>query len=185
MKSFIITLTLLTAILVNAQEVLVDEIQTQTGSMYFSDTESSQPSLVIQKPFDFVLWAPVSMSDTLPFKAYRKNNLFTGTVVDKDTAGNVIATYQFVEGSIVKLQEFFDFGKPSKDYNYWNGIPDGMQRDFGWDGELTYMETYEKGVLNGEFYYSTDRGDSGLPPCFKEGVARNGVLTISRDTCAE
>ncbi len=189
MKKQILSFLLLAFFLIESrvysQEINAESITISCGNSYFSFTGTSQPPLIVRGKWcgDSYMWVPVNIGDTLVEIAYFNDEPFTGKSVAVDSAGIIIARYQFENGLIKKIDEFM--GKDTLRYslNLKNGIPHGSQKGYDWNGDLWMEKNFNEGILDGPFYWSKDRVDYGLEPCIETGVFRNGVYERTSEPC--
>ena len=167
------------------QEVPIDEVTISCGNHFFSETGREQAPLIVRGWWcgNSYFWIPASLGDTLQEPAYYKEFLFTGSAVARDTLGRKIGYYSFRDGLLTSLKEFRAGGGLLSSYHYEAGIPHGSQRDYDWNGDLILEKNFNHGILQGPFYWSKERIDSGLPSCIETGIYHNGVYEQTSEPC--
>jgi hypothetical protein len=168
-----------------AQDINAELLTISCGNNYFSVTGTTQPPLVVRGWWcgESYMWTPVSVGDTLKELAYVDDELFTGKAIATDSLGNTVAWYVFENGYLNHIEEFNGVDQPRNSLNFKNGIPHGVQRCYDWNGELYLEKNFNEGILDGSFYWSKERVDSGLPPCIETGIFRNGVYERTSEPC--
>lgn len=184
MKRLTFTLFGLACSIAIQAQLLAERITIACGNNYFAEDENyNNPALVVRGIFcsDAYFWTPISEGDTLSEIAFLDNEPFTGTCVDLDTNGLLLARYTFQEGLIQRLEEFHDNGNPYKIFNYDAGVPNGSASRFKPEGLLDSHFYFDKGHRSGFYYITRDRTDWGLAPCIEIGQYTNGEsITLSK-----
>jgi hypothetical protein len=157
------------------------------GRNYFSFTGTSQPPLIVRGIWaeDAYMWVPLKIGDTLAEMAFVNEEPFTGKSVAFDSTGNVIARYQFENGLIQKIEEYMGIDTLRYSLNFKNGIPHGSQKGYSWNGALWMEKNFNEGILDGPFYWSKEREDSGLEPCIETGIFHMGNYEKTSLPCSE
>lgn len=170
-----------------SQEILVEKISTANQNNYFSETNTSQPALIVRGIWsgNSYFWAPVQIGDTITEVGFINDEPFNGLAVDYDSLGHLLGKYSFINGYLQKIEEFNEDGKSRVILNLNNGIPHGEQKDFYWNGELRILKTFNNGILDGQFYWSRERIDYGLPPCVETGIYDMGIYKKTSETCTD
>lgn len=134
-------------------QILVKEIRIECGNNFFSETEFSQPPLIVRGLFcgNNFYWGSINERDTITENAYRNGELFTGDCIAKNTNGEIIGKYSFVDGKITYLMEFDSDCHIQQAFNYEKGIPNGTSTIYRKNGVVYSMRTYQNGILNGPF----------------------------------
>lgn len=181
MKRLIIAIYFFSARSVFTQEVAVGEIQIGCGNNYFSESKTWQPPLIVRGKWcgDSFFWTPIGIGDTLMEEAFRNGTSFTGIAVSKTNEGKINGMYTFKNGFIEKLEEFY-YGQLILSCSYAKGIPNGEHVAYDPSGSLSNLQTYNSGILHGK-YYLFRVGDFG--GCIREGLAINGEITYTKNTC--
>lgn len=168
-----------------AQEINAEKITVACGNKYFSINRGSQPPLVVRGKWcgDFYFWSPVNIGDTLLELGFLNDELFTGNALAYDSIDNVIASYNFENGLLQKMEEYLSKDKLRLILNMKNGIPHGVQRRYNYNGELTMEQTFQKGILNGPLYWLHQRESSGFIRCIEIGNYLMGKYEKISETC--
>jgi len=167
-------------------QLLVDRITIACGNNYFAEDENyNNPALVVRGIFcgDAYFWTPISEGDVLSELAYLDDEPFTGTCIDLDSNGLLLARYTFQDGLIQRLEEYHDNGSPYKIFNYAAGVPQGSASRFEPNGLLDSHFYFENGQRSGFYYITRDRTDWGLPPCIELGKTTNGESIALSKPC--
>lgn len=168
-----------------AQEINAEEITVACGNKYFSIKRGNQPPLVVRGKWcsDFYFWSPVNIGDTLLALGFLNDELFTGNALAYDSLDNVIASYNFENGLLQKMEEYLSKDKLRLILNMKNGIPPGVQRRYNYNGELTMEQTFQEGILNGPLYWLHQRESSGFIRCIEIGNYLMGKYEKINETC--
>lgn len=186
MKRLTFTLFGLACSIAMHAQLLAERITIACGNNYFSEDENfNNPALVVRGIFcgDAYFWTPISEGDTLSEIAFLDDEPFTGTCVDLDSNGLLLARYTFNDGLIQRLEEFHDNGKPYKIFNYDAGVPNGSASRFTENGLLDRHFYFDNGVRSGYYYLTRDRTDWGLAPCIEIGQYTNGESIALSKPC--
>ena len=186
MKRLTFTLLSLACSIAMQAQLLAERITIACGNNYFSEDENfNNPALVVRGIFcgDAYFWTPISEGDTLSEIAFLDDEPFTGTCVDLDSNGLLLARYTFNDGLIQRLEEFHDNGKPYKNFNYDAGVPNGSASRFTENGLLDRHFYFQNGVRSGYYYLTRDRTDWGLAPCIEIGQYTNGESIALSKPC--
>jgi len=174
-----------------SQEINANQITIECGNNYFSNTETSQPPLIVRGRWcgDSYFWSMISIGDTLAELGFLDNELFTGKALAYDSLDNMLARYIFENGFLQRIEQYFVNDSNSELNNLHllinmkNGIPHGVQRYYSWYGELQIEKSFQEGILNGPFYWKKERGDYGLEPCVETGIYRRGKYEKTSKPC--
>ena len=174
-----------------AQEINANQITIECGNNYFSNTETSQPPLIVRGRWcgDSYFWSMISIGDTLAELGFLDNELFTGKALAFDSLDNILARYIFENGFLQRIEQYFVNDSNSELNNLHllinmnNGIPHGVQRYYSWYGELQIEKSFQEGILNGPFYWKKEREDYGLEPCVETGIYRMGEYEQTSEPC--
>ena len=174
-----------------SQEINANQITIECGNNYFSNTETSQPPLIVRGRWcgDSYFWSMISIGDTLAELGFLDNELFTGKALAYDSLDNILARYIFENGFLQRIEQYFENDNNSELNNLHllinmkNGIPHGVQRYYSWYEELQIEKSFQEGILNGPFYWKKERTDSGLEPCVETGIYRMGEYEQTSEPC--
>ena len=174
-----------------AQEINANQITIECGNNYFSNTETSQPPLIVRGRWcgDSYFWSMISIGDTLAELGFLDNELFTGKALAFDSLDNILARYIFENGFLQRIEQYFVNDSNSELNNLHllinmkNGIPHGVQRYYSWHEELQIEKSFQEGILNGPFYWKKERTDYGLEPCVETGIYRMGEYEQTSEPC--
>ena len=174
-----------------SQEINANQITIECGNNYFSNTETSQPPLIVRGRWcgDSYFWSMISIGDTLAELGFLDNELFTGKALAYDSLDNILARYIFENGFLQRIEQYFENDNNSELNNLHllinmkNGIPHGVQRYYSWYEELQIEKSFQEGILNGPFYWKKERTDYGLEPCVETGIYRMGEYEQTSEPC--
>ena len=174
-----------------SQEINANQITIECGNNYFSNTETSQPPLIVRGRWcgDSYFWSMISIGDTLAELGFLDNELFTGKALAFDSLDNILARYIFENGFLQRIEQYFVNDSNSELNNLHllinmkNGIPHGVQRYYSWYEELQIEKSFQEGILNGPFYWKKERTDYGLEPCVETGIYRRGKYEKTSKPC--
>ena len=174
-----------------AQVINANQITIECGNNYFSNTETSQPPLIVRGRWcgDSYFWSMISIGDTLAELGFLDNELFTGKALAYDSLDNILARYIFENGFLQRIEQYFVNDSNSELNNLHllinmkNGIPHGVQRYYSWYEELQIEKSFQEGILNGPFYWKKERTDYGLEPCVETGIYRMGEYEQTSEPC--
>ncbi len=208
MKVLITSLILIGSTILCAQEYSIYEVRLSCGGGYFSETSAYQPPLLVKKPWcnGGYVYSVTSFGDSILLPAYRNGKLFTGTVVDNDSAGLTKGRYEFVKGYLQQLeeyghgelllslrftngipqgeqQEFYENGSLKRLHHYENGLLHGTCNNYLDDGTLIGISTFRNGIMEGPYYHRYYSEVSFNEFCYQKGFAVEGELELTENTC--
>jgi len=165
-------------------QILAEEIRISCGKGFFSENEH-QHALIVRGVWcgNSFFWTPISIGDSITEQAFYNDELFTGECFDIDADGLVIGKYTFKNGKITSLQHFHEDGGLAEEFNYHEGIPNGVNTDYFSNGEIRIRRTYEMGKLNGPFIEGIDLVDYGRGICTEEGIYTYGQRKVISKPC--
>ena len=177
-------------------QILVKEIRIECGNHFFSETDFSQPPLIVRGLFcgNSFHWGPINEGDTITENAYRNGELFTGDCIAKNVNGEIIGKYSFVDSKLTSLMEFDSDCHLKQAFNYEKGIPNGSSTIYLKSGEVYAMRTYQNGILNGPFIEKigvvdktvevSDEDESvAYKYCIEKGEYVNGIRQLKSKPC--
>lgn len=188
MKKILIALVFGLAWLTNHSQILVENIKISNGDNFFWESEHIQPAMLIKGKWQGQKnsWSPIGMGEAILENAYVNDSLFSGDCIDLSSEGDVIASYRFENGKLTYLKHF-ELGGFVCEYNYKNGIPNGVSTAYFPNGEVYTKRHYLEGVLDGPFLenYAFDDLDSssGVTSCQEEGYYEQGQRKVLSKKC--
>lgn len=165
-------------------QILVEEIRIGCGNKFFSENEH-QHAMIVRGIWcgNSYFWTPISIGDSITEQAFYNDELFTGDCFDVNADGVIIGKYSFINGKISSLQHFREDGSLAEEFRYREGIPNGVNTDYFYTGEIRLKRTYDLGKLNGPFVEGIDLVDYGKGICTEEGVYTNGQRKVISKPC--
>ncbi len=184
MKAIFLTLLVFLSMKNVFSQILAEEILIGCGNKFFSENEH-QHAMIVRGIWcgNSYFWTPINIGDSIIEQAFYNDQLFTGECLDVNADGLIIGKYTFVNGKISSLQHFREDGGLAEDYQYREGIPNGINTDYFYNGEIRLKRTYEMGKLNGPFIEGIDLVDFGRGICTEEGVYANGQRKVISKPC--
>lgn len=184
MKAILLTLLVFLSMKNICSQILIEEIQIACGSKFFSENEH-QHALVVRGIWcgNSYFWTPINIGDSITEQAYFNDELFTGDCLDFDADGLLIGKYSFENGKLTSLKHFMKDGRMAEEYQYKDGIPNGVNIDYYYNGEIRAKRTYVMGKLNGPFLEGIDLVDYGKGICTEEGVYTDGKRKVTSKPC--
>jgi hypothetical protein len=165
-------------------QILAEEIRIGCGNKFFSENEH-QHAMIVRGIWcgNSYFWTPINIGDSITEQAFYNDELFTGDCFDINADGLIIGKYTFEKGKISSLQHFREDGSLAEEFRYQEGIPNGVNTDYFYNGEIRLKRTYELGKLNGPFVEGIDLVDYGRGICTEEGVYANGQRKVISKPC--
>jgi antitoxin component YwqK of YwqJK toxin-antitoxin module len=169
-------------------QTLVENIKISNGDNFFWESEHLQPAMLIKGKWQGKknYWSPIAMGEAIMENAYVNDSLFSGDCIDLSIEGDLIGAYRFENGKLTYLKHF-ELGGFVCEYNYKNGIPNGVSTAYFPNGEIYTKQNYLEGVLDGPFLenYAFDNPDSssGVTSCLEEGYYDQGKRIVLSTKC--
>lgn len=184
MKAMYFTLLICLGMTNLFSQILAEEIRIGCGNKFFSENEH-QHALIVRGIWcgNGYFWTPINIGDSITEQAFYNDELFTGDCFDVNADGVIIGKYSFENGKISLLQHFREDGSLAEEFRYRDGIPNGVNTDYFYTGEIRLKRTYDLGKLNGPFVEGIDLVDYGRGICTEEGVYTNGQRKVISKPC--
>lgn len=165
-------------------QILVEEIRIGCGNKFFSENEH-QHAMIVRGIWcgNSYYWTPIGIGDSVTEQAFLNDELFTGECIDVNADGLIIGKYTFINGKITSLHHFLEDGGLAQEFHYQDGIPNGVNINYFYNGEIRLKRTYELGKLNGPFIEGIDLVDYGRGICTEEGIYTNGQRKLISKPC--
>jgi len=170
LRKIIIVLLTFFSLNLSAQDTInAAELFTIDGKTMFSEN-----FIVSNKMFcrDMCFWVSITTFDTLPYKAWYNNELFTG-VAENFENDTLVGRFTFDDGKMIRAFITYTDGSNFSIQNFNNMLRDGEDLNY-WYGKLSHKTHYKNGVAQGSYFGFHDWFDFGFGYLRVHGQYKDG-----------